>query len=404
MEINTNVIYNSFLNNNRRINELLKQAQELTELNINYFMGCLGSQSGTTNKNALVSSNKGGTMKFQGKTIFKNKKCDTWYTRYRIEGKQYYISGKTQKEVLATLKSKLNYQKKDKRQITLLDWYKQWLELFKLGKVKQSTVDVYSSLIKHIPTNILNSDIKNISSLDIQKVINATPGERTKQKLFELLKDIFTKAEVHNICTNVLKTLDKPKHTRQNGIALTNADRQVFEDYCYENKEYVFLVTLYQGLRKGEVLGLTKQDVNFKERTLDINKTLNDKGKFDSTKNLTSKRIMPLFEPSFKILKQIDLSKDRIFCISNAKMQSDFTNIIKTLGLNNKYTIHSLRHTFITNCQDNSVPEHIIQNWVGHSIGSNVTKSVYTHIQKDTNIKNIDILNQSKFYSNSTQF
>lgn len=83
-------------------------------------------------------------------------------------------------------------------------------------------------------------------------------------------------------------------------------------------------------------------------------------------------------------------------------MQDKFKKIINKLGLNPKYTIHSLRHTFITNCQDNRIPEHIIQNWVGHVIGSKVTKSVYTHIQEDTNLANFRLLNESKFYLNST--
>lgn len=85
-------------------------------------------------------------------------------------------------------------------------------------------------------------------------------------------------------------------------------------------------------------------------------------------------------------------------------MQKEFRDILIEIGLNPKYTIHSLRHTFITNCQDSNIPEHIIQNWVGHTIGSNVTKQIYTHIQKDSNDINIITLNKSKFYSNSTHF
>lgn len=405
-------MYNQFFTKNylklsKQAEQELKNALEI----IQFFVGKFEAEDELFNQKEQnlkmpVISYKGDTeqeMKFQGKTIHKNTKCNTWYTRYRINGKQIYISGKTQKEVLQELKSQLNYTKKEKKKaLTLLDWYNQWLELFKVGKVKQSTLDVYSSLVKHIPNNLLNKSIKDITSIDIQKLINTIVGNRTKQKLFELLKDIFTKAENNNICNNVLKCLDKPKHTKENGIALTTQDRLLFEKYCLEHEQYIFLITLYQGLRKGEVLGITKQDINFIDKTLNINKTLNDKGKFDTTKNETSRRVMPLFEPSILILKQVNLSKQRVFCISNAKMQSDFTKIIQELGLNKKYTIHSLRHTFITNCQDNNIPEHIIQRWVGHSIGSNVTKSVYTHVQEDTNKANIDILNKSKFYSHST--
>lgn len=356
------------------------------------------------NKNALKSISQGDNMKFQGKTIFKNKRCNTWYTRYRIDGKQYYVSGKSQQEVLTLLKKKLNYIKKEKsKELTLADWYKQWMELFKLGKVKESTIDVYKSLVKHIPEEIFNKSIKNITSVEIQGTINKVSGERTRQKLYELLKDIFTRAEKHKICENIMNVIDKTKHTRENGIALTIEDKEKFIEYCLKTKQYIFLVTLYQGLRKGEVLGLTAEDVDLGNNTLTINKALSDRGFLDTTKNTSSNRIMPIFNPTIEILKNINLkTKDRLFNISNAKMQSDFTKVIEELKLNPKYTIHSLRHTFITNCQDSGIPEHIIQSWVGHTIGSNVTKTVYTHIQKESNLLNINKLNDSKFYSNST--
>ena len=368
-------------------------------------MGAKNSEKNNI-KMPCISINQQGedSMKFQGKTIHKNTKCNTWYTRYRDNGKQYYISGKTQREVLTILKQKLNYVKKEKiKIITLQEWYNQWLELFKVGKVKESTIDVYKSLVKHIPQNILIKDIKNISSIEIQKFLNNISLSRTKQKLYEFLNDIFTKAEKHNLCKNIMNVIDKPKHTRENGIALEQRDKEKFIDYCLKNKKYIFLFTLYQGLRKSEVLGIMKEDINLTKNTLDINKTFNDRGQFDTTKNTSSNRIMPLFKPTIELLKNININtKDRIFNISNAKMQSDFTKIIEDIGLNPKYTIHSLRHTFITNCQDSGITEHIIQNWVGHTIGSNVTKQVYTHIQNESNLLNINKLNQSKFYSNST--
>lgn len=353
-----------------------------------------------------VISYKGDTeqeMKFQGKTIHKNTKCNTWYTRYRTNGKQIYISGKTQKEVLQELKAQLNYVKKEKKKtLTLLDWYNQWLELFKVGKVKQSTILVYNGLIKKIPNNILEKDITKISSIEITQILNSINFERTKQKLYELLNDIFTKAEKHNVCNNILKVIDKPKHIRENGIALTTQDRLIFEEYCLKNNYIVFLITLYQGLRKGEVLGLTWDNIDYNNNQLIINKNFNQKNEFDTTKNITSNRIMPLFENSKKLLQKLIQTNKRIFEYSQRQLQSKFQKIIKELNLNTKYTIHSLRHTFITHCQDNNIPEHIIQNWVGHQIGSNVTKQVYTHIQSDTNNLFINKLNSTKFYSNST--
>ena len=395
--------------------ELSKRAEEkLTEVLeiIQFFVGKFEAQeefnkTKQENKfNMPVISYKGDTeqeMKFQGKTIHKNKKCNTWYTRYRQDGKQIYISGKTQKEVLLELKSQLNYTKKEKKKtLTLLDWYNQWLELFKIGKVKQSTILVYNGLIKKIPIDIKEKDITKITGIEITKIINSIKFERTKQKLYELLNDIFTKAEKHNICNNILKIIDKPKHIRENGIALTTKDRLNFEKYCIKNKYEVFLIALYQGLRKGEILGLTWDNVDYNNNELTINKNFNQNNEFDTTKNITSNRVMPLFEQSKKILQKLTIKNTRVFEYSQRQLQNHFQKIIKELNLNTKYTIHSLRHTFITYCQDNNIPEHIIQNWVGHQIGSNVTSQVYTHIQSDTNKLFINKLNSTKFYSNST--
>ena len=78
-----------------------------------------------------------------------------------------------------------------------------------------------------------------------------------------------------------------------------------------------------------------------------------------------------------------------------------YLNRLKQAGIKD-ISIHDLRHTFITNCKNAGIPEHIVQSWVGHQIGSKVTSSIYTHITEDSNLLNINKLNSSFFYSNST--
>ena len=211
---------------------------------------------------------------------------------------------------------------------------------------------------------------------------------------------MFSKAELHNITKNIMNIIEKPRHERQHGIALTNTDKQLFIKECYKQEQYIYLITLYQGLRLGEVMALTKDDITNSE--IIINKSINKQGNIDTTKNSTSNRIIPIFEPTKELLNLIQVKNGRLFNYSKSYIEKTFRKIISKLNLNPKYTIHSLRHTFITNCQDSEIPEHIIQNWVGHTIGSKVTKSVYTHIQSDSNLLNINKLNNSKFYSNST--
>lgn len=338
------------------------------------------------------------TMKFQGKTIFKNTKCNTWYTRYRSNGKQIYISGKTQREVLQELKTQLNYVRKEKKKtLTLFDWYKQWLELFKIGKVKQSTIKDYEKTLKNVDYNLLNKDITKITSYEILKNLDSIKFERTKQTTYELLNCLFKKAKDYEIVNkNILDVIEKPKHIKEKGIALTQREQELFINLCQKDiYKDIILVTLYQGLRIGESLAITGENIDLNNMQLRINKSLNSSGELDTTKNIQSNRIMPIFNNSIEILKKyISFGNKRIFNISYNVPQKHLKKILENSELPN-ISLHDLRHTFITNCKNKEIPEHIIQSWVGHNIGSSVTSRVYTHTNIEDTKKYLEKYNKS---------
>ena len=146
-------------------------------------------------------------------------------------------------------------------------------------------------------------------------------------------------------------------------------------------------------MRKGEVLALTIKDIDFEKKTININKSINSKNEIDTTKNIYSNRIMPLFEKSSMIFKKYINKENRIFDTPYSSTEKIFNKIIKE-SFNKKYTIHSLRHTFITKCQEKQIPLHIIQKWVGHNIGSCVTNQVYTHTRDFAEQENIKKMNK----------
>lgn len=354
---------------------------------------------------SLKGENEETEMKFQGKTIHRNKNCKTWYTRYRDEnGKQHYISGKTQKEVLQELKSQLNYVKKEKKKVlTLQDWYNQWLELFKIGKVEETTLKTYRTIMKNVDQKLLNKDIKKITSLEIINNLEKIKFSRAKQTLYEFLKSIFSKAlDLGLINKNIILAIDKPKHTKVHGTALTNQEQQQLINACMK-EEYgdIFLITLYQGLRIGETLALTGQSINLETKELTINHSFKQSGKIGKTKNKSSERVIPIFDNTLPILeKYANYGNNRLFKISYNKPNEKLKTIINKINLRD-ISCHDLRHTFITNCQNKMIPEHIIQTWVGHEIGSKITSSVYTHTNKEDTLIYINKYNES--LKNSTQ-
>ena len=342
-------------------------------------------------------------MKYKGISIIKNKTCNTWSARPRINGKQIYISARTQKECYNKLKKAFLNQDtyKENTKITLEQWYYKWLELYKKN-TKEETKRDYFNLMKNLE-NIKNKPIENISVEDIIKILNSMKAERQKQKVYELLNMLFKKALDNEIITkNIITRIDKPKHTKENGKALTHAQEGIFIKECQKIKYGdLYLVALYQGLRKGEVLGITNEDIDFKNNTLRINKAINIHNKFDTTKNKFSERTMPLFDKTKELLLKYKNTKGRIFNISYNKI-NNYTQKLNEL-INFKFSIKYMRFTFITRCQEQNIPEFIIQAWCGHQIGSNVTKQTYTKYNAEDNSKYINILNNSKFYSNSTQ-
>jgi integrase len=346
-------------------------------------------------------------MKFKGITIFQNKNCKTWYTRYRLNGKQFYISASTQKKCYNLLKEKLNIPEKIKKnENTLKMWYEKWIKLFKVGKVKEITINSYKYLLKNFSENFLNTKIKRITSLEIQNELTKIVGDRQKQKSYEFLNDVLNKAQKFGIIEkNPISIIEKPKYKSKSGYALTKTEQEIFIKECKNQKEFgkLFLVTLFQGLRKGEALAITYNDIDLKKKTLTINKSWNRNNKFDTTKNENSVRIMPIFQNTYEILKEYSTKSDkRIFEYSIRQCDQHFKKIIKICKFGEHIRMHDLRHTFITNCKDINIPEHIVQHFVGHAIGSKVTSKIYTHINEENLQENIDKINK-KLNSNSTQ-
>lgn len=214
---------------------------------------------------------------------------------------------------------------------------------------------------------------------------------------------LYKKALDNDIITkNLIVLIEKPKHTKEHSKALDNAQQAELIRICKKiDNADILLVAMYQGLRRGEVLGITIDNIDFNKNTLTINKAFNEKNQFDTTKNTQSIRVMPLFEETKKILLKYKNQQHRIFDITKKQYEKLIDKIKEQASIEN-LKIKDMRATFITRCKELDIPKHIIQSWVGHKIGSTVTDTVYTYHNTDIDYKYINILNKSKFYSNST--
>lgn len=344
-------LYNASLENKNDLEERDRLIERVKEIDTrikqrNLIMTGLLKGILSQNKKAPQSEqikliNGGDEMKYRGITIHKNKTCSTWYARYTDNGKQVYISSKTQKDCFNKLKIAINKKeqkqidslkkerkKKEPKSMTFMEWFNKWLELYKKD-VKQRTIKDYKCSLNYLES-IFNKPMNYITSIEIIEILNKIDFERRKQMVYELLRSLFDTALKNDIISkDIILNIPKPKHIKKKGNALTNRDEVELERVLKESKADMFLVCLYQGLRRGEMLALTNDDIDYNNKTLHINKSLSQYNTISTTKNVYSNRIMPLFDKTIEILKKYENKQGRIFDIGYLTCERNFREIIR---------------------------------------------------------------------------
>ena len=286
------------------------------------------------------------------------------------------------------------------RQYTFKEWFDEWLGSYKVGNVRQATIDDFKKTFTLYLWKLHNTNMGEITSLMLSKAINETRGCRSKDKIHNLCRQMFAIAFNNRIVeTNITLILPKPKQfAKYEKKAFTPEQESKFIKLALENldKFEPLLICDLQGLRKGEMLALRPNDLNFKENTLRVDESYDINYPDDlETKNPASKRTMPMFELTRNILLKYKDHEPTKRIYENYNGATLGLWLGKLLAKNDlpRMTIHELRHTFITRCHEKGIDELIIQKWVGHAKGSRMTKAVYTHINNETEMKSIELLN-----------
>jgi integrase len=236
----------------------------------------------------------------------------------------------------------------------------------------------------------------------LSKVINEVSSNRIKDGVHNMLKQMFSTAFNNRLIeTNPAANLPRPKQSVKNEKkSFTTEQEKRFVDLCLTDLEKFepFIICLLQGLRKGEMLALRPNDFDFERNLLRIDESYDERHPDDlQTKNQTSNRTMPMFNLTRRILLKYANADPNERIYANYSYFAMWNNLVDLLKTNNlpKLTMHELRHTFISRCHEKGIDEIIVQKWVGHAIGSRMTKAVYTHVADDVERKYIELLNQN---------
>lgn len=350
--------------------------------------------------------------------------------RYSYQGKQKTIYGKTEKEVkdkLKKIKAEIEldtYQEETKDK--LKDWIMKWLNDYKKAYIKPYTYDSYERMISvHIIPKLGHIKLVDLTADDVQNLYNEMVKKKYSNRMIRyvhiLLKASITQAVKNRILKyNIIDAVYCPKMDENKVVnVLSLSEQKTLLKHARNERIYpAILLLLFTGIRRGELLALTWNDVNFATKTLSINKSLNRVRNFEtgtseilinSAKTESSKRYIPLLDDILKELenhrtkqkfekrtaKENYKDKNFIFCDKLGKsyepryFQTNFKRICKLAGINTN--VHALRHTFATRGLEQGIEAKIMQELLGHS-SITITLDTYTHVLDKTKIDAINKL------------
>ena len=197
--------------------------------------------------------------------------------------------------------------------------------------------------------------------------------------------------------------------------ALEKKEQATLENYILENnKIYYFgiLLSLYTGLRLGEVLALKWQNVDIKNKLIYVDKSVGSISQNHKTltiesspKTQSSIREIPIskqLQILLRMLKQ-NSKNDYVIVSHNGKQikprayQKSFENLLKKLQIKH-YGFHALRHTFATRLLENGVDIKTISELLGHS-SPTITLNRYVHTNLQNKRKAMEILTSKRKFS-----
>ncbi|MGM0219074.1 tyrosine-type recombinase/integrase [Enterococcus sp. AZ126] len=351
-------------------------------------------------------------MARRGENIYK-RKDGRWEGRY-IKGRQQngkihygYIYGYKYSEVKHQLilmkyekqtsisKNLLPYEGK------LLDWTNYWLATFVRPKVKSSTYASYKNKMDvHVLSRIGSIKLQKLKRSDIESLIrkmDQTLKASSIRSIFSVLKNCLRKAISLNLLVeNPCMGLELPKTRRKTVQALSIKDQdKLVKEINTNQKFFSIMLALQTGLRIGEICGLKWEDIDFENNTLGVNRTVlriqaedNAGPKTEiievTPKSDNAQRKIPINKSLKKNLLELQKVSMSDYVISNKRKALEprtiayrFQIIRKKIGLE-KFSFHSLRHTFATRCLEAGGNIATISSLLGHS-STKMTLDCYTN-------------------------
>ena len=295
--------------------------------------------------------------------------------------------------------------------------------LHKSSKIKPSTFQRYEGIYRKY---IKNSDIaglklKDCNTIKLQKFFNNlsnTYSYTQLRYLCDVMRNFFNWCIdsgyiLKNPCLKIEIKGNKSeiiKRKKENKIEILSEDEiEKIKEYIKGTEfELLFLLDLSTGLREGELLALTWNDIDLTKKTLRIEKSIKEVYVYDDENNrhietivqvpktMTSFRTIPIPSTIISKLKKVKNKNRIIFHDENmnylkAKNVSyKWKKVLKDCNIPHK-KFHSIRHTYASTLLKNGVDIQTVAELMGHS--AIAITQIYLHSTSDQKYNAVNKLN-----------
>jgi len=297
-------------------------------------------------------------------------------------------------------------QKKTFREVLYL-----WLENNRIKLKPQTYANYYYMIETHLvpcvdAMKICDVDSQFINAFLLQKSVNGRLDGKGAlspsyvKKIAFIMNASLEYASKQNLCTHIRGEIATPPKRKRELEVLTLPEQtkmDFFLNDTFDDRDIGILLSLYTGLRIGEVCGLMCTDFNFETQTFHVRHTVERIKNVDArvgenktilvlcdAKTLSSDRIVPIPPILIPRLKQI-ISKGNMFLLEGGtyeytdprSYQYYFSRRLREGNLR-KINYHALRHTFATRCIEAGMDIKSLSEILGHA-SVNITLNTYVH-------------------------
>ncbi|MBQ7799649.1 MAG: tyrosine-type recombinase/integrase [Oscillospiraceae bacterium] len=305
----------------------------------------------------------------------------------KINGKTKYFYGKTKAEVLRKVRI---YEEEQERGKLFKNVADEWWA-FHENTIAHNTTKSYKPAYRRAVELFGEVPIKDILPSQINAVIEKFSQNRAD-------KTVRTQLMVYNLIFryavqkgyalfNPVRDLTVPKNLPKKKRSSPSSQdiKRVKENTDIPFGMFAFWA-LYTGLRRGELMALEWKDVDVKNRTITVNKSLyhiNNKPAIKLPKTKTSIGVVPILDA---LAEKIKPGKGLVFpneqgeYITDTQFKYMWRKYCQTTGIT--ATPHQFRHAYATMLFENDIPPEEAQALLRHAQLS-TTMDIYTDLRED---------------------